>query len=204
MKICPKCSDQHNKPGIYCSRKCANSRQWSDEDKKKKSDSAKKSEKVKNANKNRKFPEWINDKYTNGDYINNTPFELLGEGYKRKVIDIEQKSCCNRCGISDWLGSEIILELEHRDGNRDNNTRDNLELLCPNCHSQTDTWRGRNKAKKRVSDEELIYALKNTCNIRQALYAVGIAPKGGNYKRAKRLLEKTNEERTGARADKGN
>ena len=42
MKICPKCGANHNKSGVFCSRSCANSRQWSEEDKKKKSESVKK------------------------------------------------------------------------------------------------------------------------------------------------------------------
>ena len=42
MKVCPKCSKQHDKNGVYCSRSCANSRTWTEEDKRKKSDSSKK------------------------------------------------------------------------------------------------------------------------------------------------------------------
>lgn len=47
------------------------------------------------------------------------------------------------CGISSWMGKPIVLELDHIDGNRTNNEETNLKLLCPNCHSQTPTWRGR-------------------------------------------------------------
>lgn len=47
------------------------------------------------------------------------------------------------CGITIWRNKPIILELEHKDGNRTNNEETNLELLCPNCHSQTPHWRGR-------------------------------------------------------------
>lgn len=52
---------------------------------------------------------------------------------------------CNNCELTDWLGNPIPLELEHIDGNSSNNLLENLELLCPNCHSLTDTYRGRNK-----------------------------------------------------------
>ena len=51
MKICPKCNSTHEKPGIYCSRSCANSKQWSEEDKLKKSIAAKNSIKVLENNK---------------------------------------------------------------------------------------------------------------------------------------------------------
>jgi len=53
---------------------------------------------------------------------------------------------CTSCGIGDeYHGKPITLQLDHIDGNRFNHGLDNLRLLCPNCHSQTDTWCGRNK-----------------------------------------------------------
>ena len=53
---------------------------------------------------------------------------------------------CTSCGIGDeWNGNPITLQLDHIDGNRFDHSLDNLRLLCPNCHSQTDTWCGRNK-----------------------------------------------------------
>jgi DNA-binding CsgD family transcriptional regulator len=51
---------------------------------------------------------------------------------------------CERCGISDWLGAPIAVALHHVNGDRYDNRIDNLVLLCPNCHSQTDTFGGRN------------------------------------------------------------
>lgn len=50
---------------------------------------------------------------------------------------------CKECGINEWRGKEITLELEHIDGDRFNNNPSNVCLLCPNCHSQTATWRRR-------------------------------------------------------------
>lgn len=51
---------------------------------------------------------------------------------------------CESCSLEQWLGQPITLEIDHMDGNRANNEEYNLKLLCPNCHSQTSTWRGRN------------------------------------------------------------
>lgn len=51
---------------------------------------------------------------------------------------------CEKCGLDSWLGNKITLELEHIDGDNKNNNIKNLAFLCPNCHSYTDTWRGRN------------------------------------------------------------
>lgn len=51
---------------------------------------------------------------------------------------------CERCRGTEWRGAPIPLELDHVDGDRCNNTRENLRLLCPNCHALTPTYRGRN------------------------------------------------------------
>lgn len=65
--------------------------------------------------------------------------KLLEENYK--------KHCCECCGLSEWLGEPIPLELHHKDGNRFNNVLDNFQLLCPNCHAKTSSYRGKNSYK---------------------------------------------------------
>ena len=53
---------------------------------------------------------------------------------------------CVVCASSNmWLGKELTLELDHVDGNTQNNVLGNLRFLCPNCHAQTPTFRGRNR-----------------------------------------------------------
>lgn len=47
---------------------------------------------------------------------------------------------CEMCGIESWLGKPLSMHLHHVDGNRFNNNLDNLQILCPNCHTQTDTY----------------------------------------------------------------
>ena len=54
---------------------------------------------------------------------------------------IENK--CNWCNLHEWNDQPLVLELDHIDGDNTNNLLGNLRLLCPNCHSQTNTWRGR-------------------------------------------------------------
>lgn len=76
------------------------------------------------------------------------PFDSLVSRHaikKRLLRDGILENKCYSCGITDWRGQPLSLELEHIDGNRSNNTVENLTLLCPNCHSQTPTFRGRNK-----------------------------------------------------------
>ncbi|MEU9300388.1 HNH endonuclease signature motif containing protein [Streptomyces sp. NPDC048269] len=56
---------------------------------------------------------------------------------------------CQMCGIeSIWQGEPLPLEVDHIDGDWRNNQADNLRLLCPNCHSTTDTYRGRGKRRR--------------------------------------------------------
>ena len=52
---------------------------------------------------------------------------------------------CERCGRNEWNGARLALELHHRNGDGADNRLENLEILCPNCHSQTDTWGARNR-----------------------------------------------------------
>jgi 5-methylcytosine-specific restriction endonuclease McrA len=55
---------------------------------------------------------------------------------------------CSSCGLEEWLGGPIPLQLDHIDGDRTNNELENLRLLCPNCHALTDTYCGRNIGRR--------------------------------------------------------
>ena len=72
-------------------------------------------------------------------YTNTT--SLKNRLVKEKIL----KYKCNECGISKWRGNNISLQLEHINGNNSDNRISNLCLLCPNCHSQTSTFAGKNK-----------------------------------------------------------
>ena len=99
---------------------------------------------------------------------------------------------CECCGLTEWLDNPISLEVHHEDGDSLNNTLENLKLLCPNCHSLTNNYKGKNinKGIMTVTDDELANALKNSKNIRQALISVGLTAKGGNYTRANEIIQK--------------
>lgn len=56
-------------------------------------------------------------------------------------------SCCGQSGV--WNNKPLKLQIEHIDGNSENNTENNLTLLCPNCHTQTPTFGAKNKGNGR-------------------------------------------------------
>jgi hypothetical protein len=61
---------------------------------------------------------------------------------------------CEVCGITEWMGRAAPLELDHRDGNPLNNQLDNVRLICPNCHAQTATYKGKNMGSGRYARRE--------------------------------------------------
>ena len=65
---------------------------------------------------------------------------------KNRLIDSGiKKNECEICGTYEWNGKQLNCELDHIDGNRTNHKLLNLRILCPNCHSQTDTFRSKNR-----------------------------------------------------------
>lgn len=68
---------------------------------------------------------------------------LLKEGYKQNV--------CEVCGIAEWNGKPLTMQIHHIDGDNTNNCLDNLMMICPNCHSQTENYR-RSEIKDAKAD----------------------------------------------------
>jgi len=114
----------------------------------------------------------------------------------RRYITEARGNTCSECGLhAMWNNKPLKLHLDHIDGDRKNNRIDNLRLLCPNCHTQTSTYAGRNNKNAvnqymlKVGDAELKKALDSNENIHQALAEVGLAITGPNYKRCYKLMD---------------
>ncbi len=160
-KSCPKCNTDHDKTGIYCSRKCANSRSFSEKSRQLKSVAGKRvwdrlteEQRLEKAQLLFKLCPYNPTNYMKS--LMTQDWDVIGIQGKRLRVILEQNGHCNKCGITEWNGEIITLEYEHRDGNNANNSRDNVEALCPNCHSQTLTWRGRKNKKTQHRVERYI------------------------------------------------
>ena len=87
--------------------------------------------------------------YVNASEYLNSNKKIGTCALKKKLLKenlIENK--CAICGLTEWRNKPITLQLHHIDGNPNNNSLDNLQLLCPNCHSQTDNYCGSANAKQ--------------------------------------------------------
>lgn len=111
-----------------------------------------------------------NKKYCNNkcqvSYQKNKIFEEIKNGnlefndrwYKKYLIE-EYGERCMKCNWSEvnQITKKVPIELEHKDGNSKNNSLDNLELLCPNCHSLTPTYKGLNRGNGRKKRMQQYY-----------------------------------------------
>ena len=95
------------------------------------------------------------DKILQGEYptfpTNHLRKRLIKEGLKKEKCEI--------CGITDWNNKKISFHLDHIDGDNTNHKLYNLRILCPNCHSQTDTYGSKNMIKNKYTKIELLTAI---------------------------------------------
>jgi len=144
---CIKCNKEHDGSygsGKYCSVSCANSRVRTDAVKRKISEGMLKSEWWKTCDFS------YNSNPSKIEKSRNT-FKQKRDYTKAHISSIkvwikeDRGHKCEECGIEKWLGKRLPMEIDHIDGNNKNNDLSNLKILCPNCHSQTPTWRKKKK-----------------------------------------------------------
>lgn len=81
------------------------------------------------------------------DYLSNR-FPIQSFKLKNRLIkEGYLESICSHCGLAEWLGKPIPVELDHINGNNKDNRIKNLRLLCPNCHALTSTYRSKNRSR---------------------------------------------------------
>ena len=91
----------------------------------------------------------LNTDHFTGQAWNRGRYQPLGElrckSAIRNYMLREVNNTCEHCGIMEWQGKPITLELDHINGDNTDNSRENLRILCPNCHSQTSTFRNQKR-----------------------------------------------------------
>lgn len=100
-------------------------------------------------NRIRKF---CNNNKCQHDYMRKFAVEngIAGVGSTKRFLSDNIGYMCDECGISEWQNKKIILQLDHINGNHNDNSIDNVRLLCPNCHSQTPNFCSKNIGKGRT------------------------------------------------------
>ncbi len=118
-------------------------------------------------------------------------FSCLSINEKRIFLMNKQSCKCSICGCLDWNNKPITFELDHISGIRSDESEDNLRLICPNCHSQTDTYKGKN-VKNKISDETIKEAINSSSSIYGVLQKCNMNLHGNNYKRIRDIMSKFN------------
>lgn len=155
--ICENCGCEHDgsySSGRFCSIKCArgySTKRFRDSISKKTSNTLKEKyvvdEKFRvqlenaRAKASNKGGESIKNYYN--DLFINAKWEDLPLSLKRKKVLQEQNNKCALCSIDTWIGKPITFHFDHIDGYKNNNSRDNVRFICPNCHSQTENYCGK-------------------------------------------------------------
>lgn len=121
---CKNCNIEIHDKNIYCSRKC---------------------------NKEYEYKERIK-LWKNGELKSYSGKTKAITPWLRKYILKKYNNTCNNCGWNELhpIDKKPLVEINHIDGNAENNLESNLEVLCPNCHSMTHNFRARNKISTRI------------------------------------------------------
>ena len=95
-----------------------------------------------------------NGRHYERQLVNRSDEEIFSYGAQIKTMNLKREyvrrvlkgdAHCEICGIREWNGKELMFQIHHIDGNHRNHVAENLQLLCPNCHSQTENYSNRKR-----------------------------------------------------------
>ena len=84
------------------------------------------------------------------EYLIQNSYKITSNRLLKKLLEEGKKEYkCECCGLSEWNGKSISLELHHINGEHYDNRIENIQVLCPNCHAQTENYRGKQGKKRK-------------------------------------------------------
>jgi hypothetical protein len=111
-----------------------------------------------------------------------------------KSLIIKKKLLPYKCSLCDmgpvWNGKELKFQLDHINGIRTDHRLENLRMVCPNCHSQTETYCAKNKKRTFPSRQKIIDAAKETYSITETIRVLGI--NNVNYEKIENIIKEEN------------
>lgn len=117
---------------------------------------------------------------------------------KKYLMQLDQRGdTCEICGIKEWMNKKIVMELDHINGIRTDNRKENLRFICPNCHSQTDTFRNKGGKSKYivlddVHEETVVENVKNYTSLYKLVSSLGYSRTSKNYAKIYEIMAKHN------------
>jgi 5-methylcytosine-specific restriction endonuclease McrA len=74
-------------------------------------------------------------------HLTDAPWHEVPKSCFHERVLLEQGGICKECGLGQtWNGKPLVFQLDHANGDNKDNRRENLRMICPNCHTQTPTW----------------------------------------------------------------
>lgn len=120
---------------------------------------------------------WTRSKPLDEILTENSSYASTNNLKQRLIKEGILQNRCYECGLMEWRGKPVALHLDHKNGINNDNRKENLQLLCPNCHSQTPTFAGKNIRKIQwPSDKELLEAVSRDKSCTPIAQVLGIKP----------------------------